>query len=262
MKKRIVFVQQILKEKGLYRDKIDGIAGPLTLGAISSFPEINNQWSVQRRITAFIQLTCLEEGFIPVEVDGYWGPETEHVYDQFLYVREHGKRPEPWRPEEIGEKNPHGWPVQYTPEFNDFYGERGSHLTRIELPYLHRLSWNTGISIRSFYCHRKVSDSLLAVLTRVLEHYGPEEIRRLRMDLWGGCYNERPIRGGTRWSMHSWGIAVDYDPARNKLKWGRDQAAFAAPEYNDWWRFWEDEGWVSLGRKRNFDWMHVQAARI
>jgi hypothetical protein len=62
--------------------------------------------------------------------------------------------------------------------------------------------------------------------------------------------------------MHSWGIAMDYDPERNKLKWGRDKAAFAWPEYDAWWRLWEEEGWISLGRQRNFDWMHIQAAKL
>ena len=38
--------------------------------------------------------------------------------------------------------------------------------------------------------------------------------------------------------------------------------AFARPEYNMWWKLWEEEGWVSLERQRNFDWMHVQAARL
>ena len=70
------------------------------------------------------------------------------------------------------------------------------------------------------------------------------------------------MRGGTRWSTHAWGIAIDYDPDRNQLKWGRDRAAFARPEYDAWWRLWEEEGWVSLGRTRNYDWMHVQAAKL
>jgi hypothetical protein len=48
----------------------------------------------------------------------------------------------------------------------------------------------------------------------------------------------------------------------NKLQWGRDRAAFASAEYDAWWRTWEAEGWVSLGRTRNYDWMHVQAARV
>ena len=45
------------------------------------------------------------------------------------------------------------------------------------------------------------------------------EIHRLRLDVWGGCLNVRKMRGGTRNSMHSWGIALDYDPQNNQLKW-------------------------------------------
>lgn len=61
---------------------------------------------------------------------------------------------------------------------------------------------------------------------------------------------------------HAWGLAIDWDPAHNKLKWGRDRARLARPEYDTWWRLWEEEGWVSLGRTRNFDWMHVQAVKL
>jgi len=87
------------------------------------------------------------------------------------------------------------------------------------------------------------------------------ESKTLKLDLWGGCLNVRRMRGGRKYSTHSWGIAVDYDPLHNRLKWGRDKALFARPEYNKWWEFWEKEGWVSLGRTRNFDWMHIQAAK-
>lgn len=51
-------------------------------------------------------------------------------------------------------------------------------------------------------------------------------------------------------------------PDRNQLKMGRDRAVFARPDYDVWWRCWEEEGWTSLGRTRNYDWMHVQAARL
>lgn len=96
----------------------------------------------------------------------------------------------------------------------------------------------------------------------VLNSYGLDEIKRLRLDKWGGCYNIREIRGGNKMSMYSWGIVVDYDPVRNKLKWGGDKATFAKREYDNWWKCWEDEGWLSLGRQRNFDWMHVQASTL
>ena len=78
---------------------------------------------------------------------------------------------------------------------------------------------------------------------------------------WGGQATDIEI-DTERYSMRSWGIAIDDDPARNRLKWKRDRANFAKPDYDAWWRFREEEGWVSLGRSRNYDWMHVQAARL
>jgi hypothetical protein len=62
--------------------------------------------------------------------------------------------------------------------------------------------------------------------------------------------------------MHSWGIALDFDPDRNQLSWGKPKALFSGVGYLPFWQAWEAEGWVSLGRKRDFDWMHVQAARL
>jgi hypothetical protein len=99
------------------------------------------------------------------------------------------------------------------------------------------------------------------VLNRVLSHYGEEKIKALGLDMFGGCLNVRKIRGGNRYSTHSWGISIDYNPAQNKLRWGKDKAQFAKPEYDMWWKCWEDEGWISLGRLKDYDWMHVQAAR-
>jgi len=57
-------------------------------------------------------------------------------------------------------------------------------------------------------------------------------------------------------------VALDWDPAHNQLNWGRGRASLAASSYDFWWQAWEEEGWVSLGRSRNYDWMHVQAARL
>jgi len=62
--------------------------------------------------------------------------------------------------------------------------------------------------------------------------------------------------------MHAWSIAIDFDPARNKLSWNNTRARLAKPDAVKFWELWEAEGWVSLGRARNYDWMHVQAARL
>lgn len=107
-----------------------------------------------------------------------------------------------------------------------------------------------------------MAKSLSTVLKNVKDVYGPNRISELGLDLFGGCFNFRKMRNGEKLSMHSWGIALDFHPDQNRLRWGRNQALFAQKEYDMWWECWEDEGWLSLGRMRNFDWMHVQAARL
>jgi hypothetical protein len=148
-----------------------------------------------------------------------------------------------------------------------FFGARGAHQAMLALPYPMRLAWDTDHIVRKISIHEKCHDSALRVLTRVADHYG-DRVADLGLDLFGGSLNVRRMRGGTAWSMHSWGIAIDFDPARNQLKWGRAPsehgpgARLAQPDCEMFWRLWEAEGWVSLGRAKNYDWMHVQAARV
>ncbi len=63
-------------------------------------------------------------------------------------------------------------------------------------------------------------------------------------------------------STHSWGIAIDWDADRNPLRATSKTALLATPPYAKFLDLWEEEGFVSLGRARNYDWMHVQAARL
>jgi hypothetical protein len=154
------------------------------------------------------------------------------------------------------------WPKQNASSMNAFFGKVGSNQVSLVMPYPMRLSWDLKTPIHKFSINKKCHDSAKRVFTKVLEIYGLEEIKRLRLDRFGGCLNVRKMRGGSTWSVHAWGAAIDIDPDRNQLKWGKDQAAMAKPEYKAWWDAWEEEGWVSLGRSRNFDWMHVQAANL
>ena len=264
MKKHAIrFVQAQLNVRGLNAGPEDGLLGPRTLRALDQVEGMPQDWSKTRKAVAFIQILAKEHGIEAGKTDGYWGPQTDYAFEELLRVLVEGREPEIWRPEDLPEHNPNGWPSQ-TPqdELFRFYGGVGENQAALVLPYPHRLAWNKAAVVYTFECHEKVRDSLHRVLSRVVEHYGIQEIQRLRLDLWGGCLNVRTMRGGTRYSLHSWGIAVDYDPERNRLQWGRDRAAFAQSEYDPWWRLWEEEGWVSLGRHRNFDWMHIQAARL
>jgi hypothetical protein len=110
--------------------------------------------------------------------------------------------------------------------------------------------------------HTKVAASAERVLQAVASIYSPAERKTIGIDLFGGSLNVRKMRGGSAYSMHSWGIAIDFDPERNQLNWGRDKARLAQADAVPFWSEWEKEGWLSLGRARNFDWMHIQAARL
>ncbi len=263
MNNRTKIAQQILKDAGLYTGKIDGDFGPKSQAALAKYPGLDQSWGLERKIIGCLQLACKALQIETGKIDGRWGPSTAEAVDQYLYYKEHGKMRSLWRPEDRATSNPHGWPKSYTPAFDQFYGPPGnSNLVRIQFPYDMKLAWKPYSKVTSTLCHKNVADSAVKVLTNVLNHYGQAKIDALKLNVFGGCYNKRPIRGGTKWSMHSWGVAFDFDPGRNQLKWGRDKASFAKPEYDAWWQIWEAEGWVSLGRERNFDWMHVQAAGI
>lgn len=262
-KKIIRFIQQQLNARGLNAVADDGVFGQKTLGALGQVDGIPGEWSKKRKAVAFIQLLAEENNIETGVIDGYWGPQTEFAFDSLYQLIQDGRKPGLWRPEDLPNLNPSRWPSQSPQsEIIKFYGEPGQNQARINLPYPNKLAWKTATAINSFSCHEKVHDSLGRVLSRVLDHYGSDEIKRLHLDLWGGCLNVRTMRGGSKPSTHSWGIAIDYDPTRNRLKWGRDRAHLARPEYEMWWRLWEEEGWLSIGRQRNFDWMHVQAAKL
>lgn len=207
------------------------------------------------------QMLLVKLGYDPGIVDGLWGPNTENAYDE-LKADMNGTPKLAWRPDEVKDANPNNWPSQDGEALNKYYGKVGENQVLIELPYPMRLSYAMDTIVTRTRCHERVKDSLERVLRRVLDNYGMDKIKELGLDIFGGCLNVRKKRGGSTYSTHSWGIALDFDPDNNRLKWGRDKAHFARSEYELWWRCWEDEGWVSLGRRCNFDWMHVQAAKL
>ncbi|MCZ4244987.1 M15 family metallopeptidase [Pedobacter punctiformis] len=132
------------------------------------------------------------------------------------------------------------------------------YLVSIKLPYPMYLNWETKTYINSFQCHKSVANQLVAIFTDILNHYGIEEIKRLQIDDYGGCFNYRVMRGGSELSIHSWGLAIDLDPDRNLLKETSKTARFARPEYKPMIDIFYKHGFESLGREKNYDWMHFQ----
>lgn len=132
------------------------------------------------------------------------------------------------------------------------------YLIVITLPYPMRLAWDHKTKVSKMSCHHLVADKFLAVFNDLLAHYGYEKIQELGIDLYGGCFNFRKMRGGSDWSRHSWGIAIDLDPERNQLKETGLTARFAKPEYKPMIDIFYKHGFVGLGKEKNYDWMHFE----
>jgi len=132
------------------------------------------------------------------------------------------------------------------------------YLTVIDLPYPMRLAWDKSTKVKRMSCHKDVAENFKAVFYDLLKEYGYEKIVELGIDLFGGCFNYRKMRGGSSWSLHSWGIAIDLDPERNRLKETSRTARFARPEYKAMIDIFYKNGFQSLGIEKNYDWMHFE----
>jgi hypothetical protein len=139
----------------------------------------------------------------------------------------------------------------------------GSNLTKIILPYPLRISWDESKTINRVYCHKKIAIPLTDVFNELLSHYGLIEIQRLGIDLFGGIYNYRKMRGSTtRWSRHSWAIAIDLDPKRNGLRTKKPQAQFSKPDYKAMIDIFYKHGFIGYGPEKDYDWMHFEYGKI
>lgn len=153
------------------------------------------------------------------------------------------------------------WPKQDYNSMCNFYGPVGENQTKLELPYPLKIAWETNVTITKMTCNIKCAKSFYNIFEKTKKTYG-DDLYKLKLDIFGGCLNVRRMRGGSSWSIHSWGAAIDLDPNNNQLKWGKEKASFAKSVYNDFWKIVESEGAVSLGKARNYDWMHFQFATL
>ena len=148
-----------------------------------------------------------------------------------------------------------------TNEIIDKYGkpnQNGTYLVSIKLPYPMRLAWDKNVKVNTMRCHKLVAQNFTNVFNELLTHYGLAKIQELGIDLFGGCFNFRAMHGGSDYSRHSWGIAIDLDPERNQLKETSKTARFARPEYKPMIDIFYKHGFVNLGVEKNYDWMHFE----
>ncbi len=254
---RVENAQRVLRAAAGYRGAIDGDPGKQSLAAawrvVGRRSGHSSGWPAERHVIAAAQLVLAAQGFEPGPADGLWGTRTDGAFRE-------------WRARGLG--------VPFVDRSGEFgtqadlervFGPAGGPQCtagRVVPPWRMVLAWDTRRQIEVIRCHERVEASAQRAFDRIGAAYSPAEIRDLGLHLFGGCFNYRKMRGGSRLSTHAYGVAKDFDPARNRLTWGRDRARLAQPDAAAFWAAWEAEGWTSLGRARNYDWMHVQAPGI
>jgi hypothetical protein len=221
--------QQYLKDLQLYDGNVDGTIGPKTRAAITKFQTMNG-------LDATGELN--QPTIDALEAQLASNPEVQGSDDVVPYTF---------------------WPKETTQNLLQYYGNVGENQVKIDTPYSMVLAWDPSTSISKITCHKKVAESLYSILENVAYCYSEQEIVKHGFNLFGGSLNVRKIRGGDRWSTHSWGIAIDIDPARNGLNTKWKDAYLGRPECEDFVECFKDEGWYSLGLEKDYDAMHFQA---
>ncbi len=267
----IRLIQKYLSQVDLYHAEIDGKKGPKTDRAIEAalwqragdLPEGWTSWPKKRKAVAYLQILCHDRDIEVGEIDGLYGPQTESASEILRELESTGTIRRGFGDIIPVVANPHGFPLETYETLCDHYGKPCKvRRVNVPCPWPLRLDWDLSTTTNSISIHENLAESLEQILKQVFETFGSERIKQFGLDRYGGSYNCRKKRGSRNaWSTHSWGIAIDWYPSRNKLKWRSDRASLAGPELDPWWEIWEKEGWVSLGRTEDRDWMHVQAAK-
>lgn len=252
--------------------EVDGLLGRKTWHAIdetlaSHVPgAVLEDWTDGRKIVAVEQVIMLREGIEAGVVDGLVGPQTLYAREVFVGRLTGSDLVENWRDDlHVSAKETEIEASAVWPKYDsmlEFFGAPGKNHTYAEMPFPMKIAWDLSKNLKHFTCNEKIQKPLERIFQKTLDHYGLEEIVQLRLDRFGGCYSNRKMRGGKKLSTHACAAAVDIDPERNQLKWGNKLALLDDPAYDKFWSFVEAEGGVSLGRQRNYDWMHFQFVRL
>lgn len=177
-----------------------------------------------------------------VTPDGFWGPKSIAACQRHLLSLMPAVNP---------------WPESDRASLRAFYGAPGdeSQLVSITFPFP---MFYDGKRVATTRCHKKVAASLLRILTAIGKSYGSQRGVMEEAEDYGGCYNFRLKRGGTRYSLHAYGAAIDLDADDNTF---RDSWPMKADMPLEIMESFAVEGWISAGAFWGYDSMHFQATR-
>ena len=145
---------------------------------------------------------------------------------------------------------PHEDPEHLNAFFGDPRGANGQvskkwyaeNMVKWVPPYPMFYSDGAHTPFKSFMIHKKTYNAFDSGFKEVLDVMGLDKIKALHLNISGGIFCYRLQRGGTRLSVHSWGVAIDMDPANNPFpkKWKKGmidpQFCEILEKHGFWWR--------------------------
>jgi hypothetical protein len=188
------------------------------------------------------QIKAIQEK-IGTAPDGFWGPKSTAACQ--AYLRALMPTPNPWP-----------WTSSGQSSLRQFYGDpsKGEVAGRLVPINVAGLGVQySGKDVSTIRCHSRVAESLLRVLTAI-----SESPFRGWLAGYAGVYNHRPMRGGSRWSLHAYGAAIDIMPHGNGLHTHWPTRAKMPLEIME---HFAREGWLAAGAFWGKDAMHFEATR-
>lgn len=174
--------------------------------------------------------------------DGFWGPKSIAACQRHLRAMM---------------PSPNPWPDSDQASLTRFYGAAGDESKLVAITFPYRMLYE-GKVVTKTRCHQKVADSLFRVLLAIGDRYADRRDVMEEAEDYGGCYNNRLMRGGSTPSLHARGAAIDIDADDNGnlISW-----PVAADMPLEIMECFAREGWVSAGAFWGRDAMHFQATR-
>lgn len=172
---------------------------------------------------------------VGVEPDGFFGPKSIAATQKHLraLMAKAGHRPLP-----------------NAGDLRLYFGEPGDESNLVNLP-VQGVKY-AGKAVKTIRCNKRCAESLSSILLELADA-APWLLER-----YDGCFNFRPMRGGTAWSLHAYGAAIDFDAANNgnHTHWpARATMPFVVME------IFARHGWLSAGAFWNRDAMHHQMSQ-
>jgi hypothetical protein len=174
--------------------------------------------------------------------DGFWGPLS------IAACKAHLRRMMP---------HPNPWPSSDQSSLRAFYGQPGDERNLVMMEFPYRMLY-AGQAVSRTRVHARCADSLFRVLSNIRGMFAAAPHIVDEATDFAGVYNYRPKRGGTSWSLHAWGAAIDLDADDNTF---RDSWPMKADMPLEIMEAFAREGWKSAGAFWGYDAMHHEAAR-